>query len=324
MEIMERYIYAVTKRLPKTQREETEKELRQRIEKMLSEKNGDLESVLKELGDPVQVANEYRGFKQYLIGPEYYETYLLIIKIVVAVLLVVMAIGKFFELISNPGTNIFQSMGELVGAVFGGILQSFAIITIIFALNERFAKVKIDLKEWSPKDLPEIPEKKYRIKPAEPLFSIFFNVLFTLIFVFNNHWIGVYHFDQGELISVVPIFSATGIQQLLPYILGLTVLSILKDGVKFLVGKWTVFLGVLIGIVNMISILLAIVIFTNPVLWNPNFVTELYATGIVTGDIMDLLERNWVLLTNGFIYIFVFGYIVDTISSLVKGFKNKR
>jgi hypothetical protein len=175
MDLRERYIYAVTRRLPKTMRDEVEKEPRLRIEKMLPEQNGDIESVLKELGDPVRVANQYRGFKQYLIGPDYFETYLLIVKIVTAVVIFGVAIGKLFELISNPGTNILESMLEFIGGVFGGVLQSFAIITIIFALNERFTKVSIDMKEWNPKDLPVIPKKKNRIQPGEPLFSIFFN-----------------------------------------------------------------------------------------------------------------------------------------------------
>ena len=73
MEIVERYIYAVTRRLPAKAREEVAIELRGLIEDLLEEKaqgtqvsKEHVRSVLMELGDP-EDHQEYGGESRYLI-----------------------------------------------------------------------------------------------------------------------------------------------------------------------------------------------------------------------------------------------------------------
>jgi uncharacterized membrane protein len=67
MEKLERYIYAVTKKLPEKQRGDIEKELRSLIGDMLADRVGeneassdDMEAVLIELGNPNELADQYR------------------------------------------------------------------------------------------------------------------------------------------------------------------------------------------------------------------------------------------------------------------------
>lgn len=74
MEMVNRYIYAVTQKLPQSQREDIAIELRGLIEDMLEEraeqgngKENDVEEVL-ELGSPRSLADKYRGKKKYIIG----------------------------------------------------------------------------------------------------------------------------------------------------------------------------------------------------------------------------------------------------------------
>lgn len=79
MEMIERYIYAVTQKLPQSQREDIAVELRGLIEDMVEERVGDtadekvVEEVLLELGSPREMALKYTGKKRYLIGPELFE-----------------------------------------------------------------------------------------------------------------------------------------------------------------------------------------------------------------------------------------------------------
>ncbi|MFF2157255.1 permease prefix domain 1-containing protein [Paenibacillus chitinolyticus] len=65
MEIIDRYIYAVTQRLPEQQRDDIKRELQSLIEDMLEERmptgqasKEDVESVLLELGPPNELAAE--------------------------------------------------------------------------------------------------------------------------------------------------------------------------------------------------------------------------------------------------------------------------
>lgn len=75
MEWIERYIYAVTKRLPESQREDVASELRSLIEDMLDERKQseaataqEIEEVLMELGHPSLLAQKYRGKDRVLIA----------------------------------------------------------------------------------------------------------------------------------------------------------------------------------------------------------------------------------------------------------------
>ena len=78
---MDRYIYQVIRRLPKAQREEVRMELEELISDMYADR-GSMEEVLTELGDPAEFAKQYQNEQKYLIGPEYFDTYLWFVKVV--------------------------------------------------------------------------------------------------------------------------------------------------------------------------------------------------------------------------------------------------
>ena len=78
---MQRYIYQVIRRLPKKQRDEVRMELEELISDMYADKRS-MEDVLTQLGDPAEFAKQYQNGRQYLIGPEYFETYLWFVKVV--------------------------------------------------------------------------------------------------------------------------------------------------------------------------------------------------------------------------------------------------
>ena len=82
-DLMERYIYAVTRRLPRAQREEIADELRELIGDMLeADPAAGMEGVLLELGDPAEFAGRYASPDQCLIGPAYFENYKWLLKVV--------------------------------------------------------------------------------------------------------------------------------------------------------------------------------------------------------------------------------------------------
>lgn len=87
--MIDRYIYAVTKELPKKLKNEIGSELKTLIVDMMDgmdhafSEEEKSHKVVEELGNPKELANRYRGKKRYLIGPNYFEKYLFIMKIVV-------------------------------------------------------------------------------------------------------------------------------------------------------------------------------------------------------------------------------------------------
>jgi uncharacterized membrane protein len=88
MNLIDRYVYAVTEHLPANTKEDVSKELRANIMDMLPDNpsEDEIKAVLTKLGNPVKLAHEYSQSKNYLIGPELYDSYITVVKIVVTVL----------------------------------------------------------------------------------------------------------------------------------------------------------------------------------------------------------------------------------------------
>lgn len=82
--LIDRYIYDVVRRLPKDQRKDIELELRALIDDMLggAAEESEVAGVLQNLGKPADLARRYRESEPCVVGPENYETYRLVLKIV--------------------------------------------------------------------------------------------------------------------------------------------------------------------------------------------------------------------------------------------------
>lgn len=334
MEMIDRYIYAVTRRLPQKQREDIEKELRSLIEDMINERcidkepqKSDIETILNELGDPSKLASKYRDDKNYLIGPELFDTYLFVIKIVMAAVIFGVGLGKTIELFVNPPLNITQGAAELITAIISGAFQGFTWVTVVFAVNERYSfnkRVVFGRNEWSIKDLPRIPKKEEIIKPVDAIFGIIFAVLFIVFFNFASQLLGVYNFKSEKIVSIIPIFSAQGLKNFLPLITVLYCITILKECIKLIIGKWNITSGSAVAVIDLILLIISAVIFTNPSVWNGNFVNELNAAHIAPANMDISMETIWNGVTKGFIYVIAFGFIMDGLVSLIKGIRFSR
>ncbi len=149
---MERYIYQVVRRLPKNQREEIRLELRELIEDMW-EQSKDMTGVLKELGDPIEFAKQYRGNGGYVIGPEYYDTYFWLLKVVLLCSLIPVVVFGLFETFYEGFSGVdLQTTGDWVRAItqtiaggLGSVIANVMIsglggigsVTLIFLFLER-------------------------------------------------------------------------------------------------------------------------------------------------------------------------------------------
>jgi len=82
MNLIDLYIYEVTRRLPEKNREDIALELRSTIEDMLPEhyKEEEVKAVLTKLGNPAILANSYRDQPMYLIVSKEFAKHLLLKK----------------------------------------------------------------------------------------------------------------------------------------------------------------------------------------------------------------------------------------------------
>lgn len=220
MELMERYIYAVTKYLPVEQRNEVAMELRGNILDMLPEEptEADLEKVLRSLGSPRKLSEEYHMKKRYLIGPSYYDKYFEVLKLVVSIVMVVLLVVNVISFVFGTATDSFGA-GEVtrfiidtIASSFSGGLQAAFWVTVSFVIMERTAAEEgyheLFNKEWSPRDLKPVPTStSHKISKFEASFSFVMTVIFMVFLYTGTDKLGIFWMKEGNVMENIPIFN---------------------------------------------------------------------------------------------------------------------
>lgn len=326
MELINRYIHAVTHRLPEKKRRDIGEELRSIIEDMLEQHQGPepqeekVCKVLEELGNPDTLANNYRGAKQYLIGPGLYCTYLTVLKIVLGGVFIGVSIAGLVGSILTQGQNIAEAIGSYISTVFAGLMQAFAWITIGFAIAE-YHGAKIPqvegVKEWSIADLPDIPDKKAVIPRSESIAGIVFTTLFLILFWSALNLIGVGYFTEETGLVIVPVFNLNMVGTIRWLVSASFIIGIAKETLKLIFGRWSLKLALLVVGLSLISLLLAMVFLSNPDIWNPNFIAE-YSSHV---DFNFDLVKIWEPVTRNMVFVVALGFIIEIITVLYKGIR---
>ena len=145
---MDRYIYQVIRRLSKAQRDEVRMELEELISDMYTDK-GSMEEALTELGDPAEFAKQYQGDQRYLIGPEYFDTYLWFVKVVIVCAAIPILLISLINAIGEmPAITAQNSASVIIRAIVDGLItgitdailscvSAFGAVTLTFAIMER-------------------------------------------------------------------------------------------------------------------------------------------------------------------------------------------
>ncbi|GAB6931245.1 permease prefix domain 1-containing protein [Paenibacillus sp. JCM 10914] len=330
-ELIDRYVYAVSLKLPESQRADIEQELRGLIEDMLEERGlneeataNDVEQVLIELGPPYAMAARYREKQRYLIGPGLIDHYWSVLKIVIYSLVVVMGIVSILEYFTSTAANIPQSLLDYVVTVISVSIQSFAWVTVIFAYIEYRGSYKVTTgSTWTPHDLPSLPPSTGRIKPIEPVLGIMFAVVVFVIFTFSLEQVGVHRFMEN-ISFVTPVFDIDAFAKYLPLIWILTAISIMINAMKLVVRRWTTQIFVMHIIFNLASVVAMVIVFSDSAVWNPAFMEGLVESGIVppSGEAYDVVFDIWNKFKDGLLFVIIAITAIDTISHVMKIFKN--
>ncbi len=331
MEKIERYIYAVTRKLPAKQRSDIEKELRSLINDMLSEKIGDreaaeadLDAVLLELGDPDQLSDQYRTKSKFLIGPAYYDTYIFVLKIVAATILSGVTLAITISYFVTPPDSLLELLSSYFGNLIAAMFQGFALLTIIFALFEYFnitIKTSSKEKKWSPADLPQLPNKEIVIKPVGVIFALIFTILILIILNTADHLIGIYILSDDAVTEVIPLFNQEVFRSLLPLLNIMLVLGIIKEFLKLAIGKWTQNLALINLVINLVSFVLFVAFITGNNLWNEAFLNFWVDAGFIPDK--DEVSVHLGRAIIGFIFVLALALFIDSVTNVIKAFKYK-
>ena len=292
-ELMERYLYEVTRRVPRSQRKEIEMELRELIGDMQeANETKSVEELLLELGDPKEFAKKYRDEKQYLIGPDYYEDYSFILKIVLISIWISVLVSALVNHIflseaaitaADYAKEFFKGFfRDLISNLITGSLGGFGAVTLIFAIMER-NHIRFDQRErkgistdsmWHPNTLPPVPSDKGIIKRSETAVGIIFILIFCSLLIAAPELFG-YYSKEGEHITSICIFNLDQWGKILPVILLSMGIGLIDEIIRLVIGRYCNAVAISNLIANCAMIFLSVVALKVLPLWNPSFVSEL-------------------------------------------------
>ena len=191
MELLERYLQAVRFWLPRAQQEDIIAELGDDLRSQIEDKEtalgrpvneDELAAILQQTGHPMRVAARYQP-QQSLIGPVLFPLYKFVLKMVtlfylVPWVLVWIALVVFVpsHRADNPALTVLGGWASLWANAF----VIFGIITLVFALLERFQSRIKSFHQWDPRKLPALPRRKDHVPRLESVFELVFSGLFIL------------------------------------------------------------------------------------------------------------------------------------------------
>ena len=107
----------------------------------------------------------------------------------------------------------------------------------------------------------------------------------------------------------------------LPYFNVLLILAVVKECFKLIAGQWTIALAGMNSVLNIISLVLVIMAFSNTGIWNADFFIYFIRAGILPAGAG--LEAIWNIFIRVLIGLVAFGLIVDSVASLARALKHK-
>ena len=326
MELIERYIYAVSRRLPVSQRADIEQELRTLIEDMIQERcHGEISQeqimeLLKELGDPVYLAGQYREEQKYLIGPQIYDTYVLALRIFLAASVFGISLIETVAYLLHPGAPLEEILLQFAALLLRAVCLSFLLVTLVFALMERYHYRRERKAAWDPAALPKIPKRNQTISVSRVICSVAVSIAIISVIVLGNSTIQI-----SEVIWItnpisIPIFSPKGMETVAPVIVSLLFVGIIRELVKLAVGCWTIKLSIFNVLVNSVSVICYMFFLTKPDVFNQSLVGGLalyvLAPAGITGEIQACETA-----VNVLVYLTVVALIAESAISLYHGIR---
>ncbi len=313
-DMIERYIYAVVRRLPEQSQEEIKNELRSNIYDMLPENPTDqqIEAALLELGSPRDLAVKYQPKERFVVSPRYYDDYLYTLKIVAIIFALISVASGLIEAVFTPITSdLFEKVVEIIASIFANAFQSlftsFALVTLVFWIIEQ-VNLKKGSCEWKIADLPELPKPNtLKISRTEVILEIIFGTVFSVIWIMilsqYHEMIGYY--VEGELIETFfnPVYLPTYV---VLFIISLGV-SLFVSALKLIKGQYTPGIAITYTIYEVLNAVLVISFLTIPDLIRPEFFT---AISLDSGVAADVIASG---VQTGFTVLTVFIAIVTTI-----------
>ena len=335
--LIERYIYAVTRHMQENDAADISRELDELITSMLAERadkpgseDEKVREVLMDLGSPEALSRKYTGkANDSLIGQPHYSLYRKVLKFVLLAVALGITIGVLVSVISE-GANLGLSGGERVldavvewtTSLYSALLGGFAWVTIIFAILYRKG-VKLDFDVDDLDDLPEVPEENVRIDRGELIGEVIFVTLFAVLFIalpyVNLPIIGI-------AAKPIPLFTPEVLINVRYLLIASILTTILEMIFKFVDGRFSLRVVAAMILANLLSVVTVLTWFGNPEAMNPVFAERFQElTGLsvygINGQPVPGFGGHWAMLPLPFLIAIVVVTVISVIEVVSAGIK---
>lgn len=272
--LTDRYVYAVVRSVPEAQREDIERELRASIDDDIDARIGSgldakaaEHATLVALGDPAQLAANYAGRTNSLIGPRYYFDYLRLLKLLVAIVLPISVVGVVLaRLIAGDGVG--EVIGGTVTLVLTVTVQLAFWVTLVFVVLERTDRgSKTRGIEWTPDYLPTVPDPKAGAGLGELIASAVFLVLFAGAIVWQQYS-SVFVDAEG---APIPLLQAQLWSFWIPYAFVLIALELVFAVLLYARRRWSWGMAAVNVVLSIAFVVPALMLTLSGDLVNPEF-----------------------------------------------------
>lgn len=309
---IERYIYAITKRLPQAQREEVANDLRANLADMLGDTphtDAEILKILRDLGHPRVLANNYRGKERTVVAPEYYDDYVNVLKIVATIVVVVNVVTGFITILTSAlPTDFVMLLETLFENVFGNIweslLMAFAWTTIGFWIAGAVGS-KQHRDEWKISDLPELPHpNSVKISRVSVAFELIFGVSFGII--------GLIFINNG-----IPYLNAEVVKPFLPFVMISIGFDVIVGLIKLAYGTWNAQVSIATLFHHVYETVLS-VYFLRSAFIDPS----LYSLIAQHSEFSAMeVQNGFSIAITVLIWLVILGNTVEVITAIAKAFK---
>ncbi|MBO4938460.1 MAG: hypothetical protein J6C98_05600 [Oscillospiraceae bacterium] len=318
-DLIERYIYAVTRRMDHRIRNDVQQELYSLVDDMLAERCGglapsekDIRVVLTELGTPQELYARYSDDgEKCLIGQPYYGTWKLVTKIVLAAVGIGVTVSALLE--SFAGTQTwYESVLSWLAMLWSGGMQGIGVVTILFAV---FSRKGVQLGEpYNLDNLPPVPKKRQQISRGDCIFAIAFCAVITvLLLAAPQYLIGYWGPDK-----VIALFDTQVLNRCWYLILIFAVADITRSTVRLLEGQYNRKTLIVTLAANAVAAAAAALWLTMPNLINGEFV--IHVQEAMAGE--EAFIRNIFMNFDRFLLVVILlALILDTVEAAVKTLK---
>jgi hypothetical protein len=251
MNLIDRYVYAVGRQLPRKNRADIQAELKSTlIDTLEARSEGEpseeqVVTLLTEFGPPEKVAASYWPESQYLIGPKLYPLFRMSLGIAVLVIF------------NQQPIQILELTGDIIGSLFTTV----GAVVLVFAVLQRLdVKPNIEQGKWDPRELPEV-EEKYEVNRRGLVVEITIALIIIAILLFWPDKIG-FRINPWSGIILNPVITST-----IPLIILSLLIGIGIDVVLIWRGHWETGTRVAKVGANLFSIYVLSVLLTGQNAW---------------------------------------------------------